>query len=80
MERKRSISEIYLSRRKVNKFKVQELGDPYLIKKYGENHEMEDVTLYACKNCLTETEYRGYDKRSSAQTKNKHVESFDIQE
>ena len=37
---------------------------------------MEDVTLYACKNCLTETEYRGYDKRSSAQAKNKHVESF----
>ena len=81
MERRGRFQRYILSRRKVNKFKVQARErDPYLIKKYGENHEMEDVTLYACKNCLTETEYRGYDKKSSAQAKNKHVESFDIQE
>ena len=43
-----------------------------------ENHEMEDVTLYACKNCLTETEYGGYDEKVQPKLRTSITESFDI--
>ena len=47
--------------------------EPSMIRKLVEHHEMEDVTLYACKNCLNETGYKGYSKDPKAEEKDKHV-------
>jgi len=81
MESRGRIQKYILSRRKVNRFKVQaKEREPYLINKYGKNHEMEDVALFACKNCLNETKYNCYDKNNSVSMKNKSVEKFNIQE
>ena len=54
--------------------------DPVMIRKLGEHHEMEDVLLYACKNCLNETGYKGYSKDLTAEEKNEKVKSFKIDE
>ena len=80
MEARGRFARYILSRRKVNKFKVQaKEREPHLISRYGENHEMEDVSLYACKNCLDETEYRGYHRGRTQDDKTKRVEEFQIQ-
>lgn len=81
MEDRGRFQRYILSRRDVNKFKVQAKEvEPHLIEKFGEHHEMEDVSLFACKNCLSKTAYRGYDKKDSALKKRKSVEEFDIKE
>ena len=48
--------------------------------KFGEHHELNDVVLYACKNCLDETGYRGYSKNLGSDEKNKRVLEFNIKE
>ena len=81
MDKKGKFARYIFSRKKVNKFKVQATErDPAMISKLGEHHEMEDVTLYACKNCLNETGYKGYTKDLKAEEKNKHVLDFNIKE
>jgi hypothetical protein len=81
MDKKGKFARYIFSRKKINKFKVQATErDPAMIKKLGEHHEMENVTLYACKNCLNETGYKGYTKDLKAEEKNKHVLGFNIKE
>tara|TARA_B110000008_G_scaffold165333_1_gene165583 strand:+ start:589 stop:1518 length:930 start_codon:yes stop_codon:yes gene_type:complete len=81
MDKRGKFARYIFSRKKHNKFKVQATErDPAMIRKLGEHHEMEDVTLYACKNCLNETGYKGYSKDLSAYEKNKHVFDFNIKE
>ncbi len=81
MDKKGKFARYIFSRKKVNRFKVQATErDPIMIRKLGEHHEMEDVLLYACKNCLNETGYKGYSKDLSAQEKNEKVKSFKIDE
>lgn len=81
MDKKGKFARYIFSRKKINRFKVQATErDPVMIKKLGEHHEMEDVLLFACKNCLNETGYKGYNKDMSASDKNKMVESFKIDE
>ena len=79
MERRGKFARYIFSRRKINKFKVQATEwDEDKILKYGEHHEVEDVTLYACRNCLSETGYRDYDKDSEKNKKDEAVRSFKI--
>ena len=79
MERKGKFARYIFSRRKINKFKVQATEwDGDLIKQYGEHHEVEDVMLFACRNCLDGTGYRGYRKDKSKNEKDNAVESFKI--
>ena len=81
MDRKGKFARYIFSRKKINKFKVQATErEPSMIRKLGEHHEMEDVTLYACKNCLNETGYKGYSKDLKADEKDKHVLDFDIKD
>lgn len=82
MEARGRFSRYILSRRKTNRFSVQaKEREPEFIAKYGDIHEMEDVALYACKNCLDAITYRGYQTRGwSSQKKAKAVLSFKIQE
>jgi hypothetical protein len=81
MDKKGKFARYIFSRKKINKFKVQATErDPAMIRKLGEHHEMEDVTLYACKNCLNETGYKGYSKDLKAEEKNKYVLDFNIKE
>ncbi len=81
MDKKGKFARYIFSRKKVNKFKVQATErDPVMIRKLGEHHEMEDVILYACKNCLNETGYKGYAKDLMPKEKNKHVLDFNIKE
>lgn len=81
MDKKGKFARYIFSRKKINKFKVQATErDPVMIKKLGEHHEMEDVTLYACKNCLNETGYKGYTKDLKPEDKNKHILDFNIKE
>ena len=81
MEKRGRFARYILSRRKVNKFAVQAKEiEPSQIHIHGENHVMEDVSLYACKNCLNETKYKGYHKGRSKDEKNKRVEEFNIQD
>lgn len=81
MESKGRFSRYILSRRKQNKFKVQaKEKEPVYIRRYGAVHEMEDVTLYACKNCLDELSYKGYSSREWAkEDKNNALLTFNIQ-
>lgn len=82
MEQKGRFSRYILSRSKRSKFKVQaKEREPYQIRKFGEIHEMEDVTLFACKNCLDELAYKGYSARGwPSDKKNGAVQSFSIEE
>ena len=49
-----------LTRRKDHKFLVTaKEKEPSEIQKWGKTHEMKDVTLYVCKNCLTKFDYKG---------------------
>ena len=80
-DKKGQFARYIFSRKKVNRFKVQATErDPMMIRKLGEHHEMEDVLLYACKNCLNETGYKGYSKDLTAEEKNEKVKSFKIDE
>jgi len=81
MDKKGKFARYIFSRKKVNRFKVQATErDPMMIRKLGEHHEMEDVLLYACKNCLNEIGYKGYSKDLTAEEKNEKVKSFKIDE
>ena len=81
MDRKGKFARYIFSRKKINKFKVQATErEPSMIRQLGEHHEMEDVTLYACKNCLNETSYKGYSKDLKVEEKDQHVLDFDIKE
>ena len=81
MEKKGKFQRYIFSRNKKNRFKVQATErDPIKIRELGEHHEMNDVLLFACKNCLKETGYKGYTKDLSTPDKNKIVENFKIDE
>lgn len=82
MESKGRFSRYILSRRKNNRFKVQaKEREPAYIRKYGQIHEMEDVTLYACKNCMDQLSYKGYSAKSwRTDEKNKAVSEFSIEQ
>jgi len=82
MEKKGRFSRYILSRNKHNKFKVQaKEREPDQICKFGNVHEMKDVTLYSCKNCLDELSYRGYSTLAwDRESKNNAVLAFNINE
>tara|TARA_Y100001954_G_scaffold122095_1_gene131218 strand:+ start:248 stop:1168 length:921 start_codon:yes stop_codon:yes gene_type:complete len=81
MDARGKFQRYIFSRKKINRFKVQATEtEPEMIEKLGEHHEMEDVTLYACKNCLNETGYKSYSNDLSQAEKTKHVKDFNIKE
>lgn len=81
MDRRGKFARYIFSRKKDGRFKVQATEfDEEKIKEFGEHHELNDVVLYACKNCLDETGYRGYSKNLSYEEKNKRVLEFNIKE
>ena len=62
MEKKENFNVIFFQEIK-NRFKVQATErDPIKIRELGEHHEMNDVLLFACKNCLKETDIKGIQK------------------
>lgn len=79
MTAKNRFGRYVLSREPSQLFSIEALErDPLEIKSKGERHIVDDVTLYPCKNCLDFLQYRGYDKRWSANEKNQGVEDFRI--
>lgn len=79
MQQRNRFARYIMSRKTINQFKVQALErEPHLIKKYGKNHILEDITLYACKNCLKETNYNNYEVITSNPERNDAVKRFSI--
>jgi len=81
MESRGRFSRYILSRRKNNRFLVTARErDPSLIARYDEYHDIEDVVLYTCKNCLKKINYKGYGDLTASEAKDKAVSEFSIKE
>ncbi len=81
MEENGRVARYILSRRKNNKCRVTARErEPSEIARYDEYHEMEDVTLYVCKNCLKKINYKKYAELNSQASKNAAVSDFSIKE
>jgi len=61
MSRNQRFGRYVLSRSKENTFKVEacEQEDSQICS-YGQRHELEDIRLFPCQNCLNEVEYHGF--------------------
>jgi hypothetical protein len=68
MERRGRFARYILSRRKDNCFDVLATERmPYLISKWGKSHEMKDVRLWVCRNCLDFIHYKDFRFKKMAQ-------------
>lgn len=73
------IARYVLSRSINNRYRMEALETEVdQIEKFGERHEVTNIRLFPCRNCLDALSYNGYSSADEEQAKVKQVEEFSV--
>lgn len=81
MSRRKRFDRYVLSRSPSNLFRVEALErDDKIIRKLGERHMLNDITLFPCQNCLDSLHYKEFSLQSSKFDRLIQVENFVVRD